>query len=279
MALLFVVGVAVTYWAETAGNPLLASLPVDQSAGNMEGKEARFGVAPSALWAVTTTATSTGAVNAMHDSFTALGGLVPLVNMQLGEIIFGGVGSGLYGVLFYALLAVFIAGLMVGRTPEYLGKKIEAREIKLTLIALFTVPIGMLAVPAVAVVLPTAAASIQDPGPHGLSEVLYAYASATGNNGSAFAGFNAATPFHLTAQGLVMLMGRFVFILPILAIAGSLAAKKAVPASSGTFPTHTLLFVLLLIAIILILGGLTFFPALALGPVAEHFEMLRGTSF
>jgi K+-transporting ATPase ATPase A chain len=279
MAVLYVAGVAIAYCAESMDNPLLTQQPIDQAIGNMEGKEARFGIAASVVWSVTTTATSTGAVNAMQDSFTPLGGMVGLVNIELGEVIFGGVGSGIYGVLFYVLLAVFIAGLMVGRTPEYLGKKIEAREIKLTMLALLTMPVGMLVLPAIAVLLPSAAASIQDRGPHGLTEILYAYASATGNNGSAFAGFNAATPFHLTAQGLAMLAGRFAFIVPILAVAGSLGAKKVIPASSGTLATHTPLFVGLLIIVILTLGGLTYFPALALSTLAEHFELMSGRAF
>ncbi len=279
MAVLYVGAVAFSYLAENMDNPLLTQQPVDQIVGNMEGKEVRFGIAASALWAVTTTVTSTGAVNAMLDSFTPIGGMVSLLNIQLGEIIFGGVGSGIYGVLFYVLLAVFIAGLMVGRTPEYLGKKVEAREIKLTMLALLIVPIGMLILPAIALMQPSAAASIQDHGPHGLSEMLYAYASATGNNGSAFAGFNAATTFHLTAQGIAMLAGRFAFIVPILAIAGSLGGKKIVPTSAGTLPTHTPLFVCLLMAVILILGGLTFFPALAVSTLAEHFELMNGRAF
>ncbi len=279
MATLYVGAVLMAYLAESINLPLLADQPIDQALGNMEGKEMRFGVAASALWAVTTTVTSTGAVNSMLDSFTPFGGMVGLFNIQLGEIIFGGVGSGIYGVLFYVLLAVFIAGLMVGRTPEYLGKKIEAREIKLTMLALLIVPVGMLILPAIAVVIPAAAASIQDKGPHGLAEMLYAYASATGNNGSAFAGFNGATTFHLTAQALAMLVGRFAFILPILAIAGSLGAKKIIPPSSGTLPTHTPLFVCLLMAVILVLGGLTFFPALAVSSLAEHFEMMAGHAF
>jgi K+-transporting ATPase ATPase A chain len=278
MGLMFVVGLAIVYWSELSGNPLLAGLPIDQT-GNMEGKEVRFGIANSALYGMVTTAASSGAVNAMHDSFTALGGFILLLNMHLGEIIFGGVGSGLFGIFFYVVLAVFIAGLMVGRSPEYLGKKIEGKEIKLAVLALFVLTTCMLGIPALSVVLPGAAASIHSAGPHGLSEVLYAYGSAAGNNGSAFAGFNSATPFHLTAMGLCMLVGRFCFIIPILAVAGSLGAKKTIPASASTFPTHTPLFVGLLIGVILIVGGLTIFPALALGPLAEHFEMLAGKSF
>jgi K+-transporting ATPase ATPase A chain len=279
MAILYVAGIAITYVAEMNGNPLLASAPIDQAQGNMEGKEVRFGVVNSALWAVTTTALSCGAVNAMHDSFTPIGGMIPLLNMQLGEVIFGGVGAGLYGMLLYVLLAVFIAGLMVGRTPEYLGKKIEAKEIKLTMLALLSISFSILLAAAAGVVLPSVASSIQDPGPHGLTEVLYAYSSATGNNGSAFAGFTANVPWHNTVLGICMIVGRFAFIVPILAIAGTLAAKKTVPASAGTFPTHTLLFVVLLISVILIVAGLTFFPALALGPIAEHFAIVNGQSF
>ena len=279
MAVLYIGAVLFVYGAESMENPLLMQHPIDQTAGNMEGKETRFGVAASALWAVTTTVTSSGAVNAMLDSFTPLGGLVTLLNIQLGEIIFGGVGSGIYGVLFYVLLAVFIAGLMVGRTPEYLGKKIEAREIKLTMCALLIVPTGMLVLPAIALLVPSAAASIQAAGPHGLAQMLFAYASATGNNGAAFAGFNGAAPFHLTAQGIAMFAGRFALIIAILAIAGSLGAKKTIPASSGTLPTHTPIFVGLLMAVILILGGLTFFPALAVSALAEHFEMIGGKAF
>jgi potassium-transporting ATPase potassium-binding subunit len=280
MGVLFIAGLATVYWAELQGNPLLkqAGLPLDQIS-NMEGKEVRFGIAGSSLYAMVTTAASSGAVNAMHDSFSPLGGFILLLNIHLGEIIYGGVGSGLFGMFFYVLLAVFIAGLMVGRSPEYLGKKIEAKEMKLSILALFILTLGMLAVPALAVVLKGPAASIHHAGPHGLSEVLYAYGSATGNNGSAFSSFNSATPFHLTALGLCMLMGRFCFIIPILAIAGTLGAKKTIPPSASTFPTHTPLFVGLLLGVILIVGGLTIFPALALGPLAEHFEMLLGHSF
>jgi potassium-transporting ATPase potassium-binding subunit len=261
------------------GNPLLAEAPIDASPGSMEGKEVRFGVVNSALWASSTTAASNGSVNAMHDSFTPLGGLVLMLNMQLGEIVWGGVGAGLYGMLLFVVLAVFIAGLMVGRTPEYLGKKIEAKEVKLAVLALLSMPVGILIFGGLAAVLPVALASVQDAGPHGLSEILYAYSSATGNNGSAFAGFNANTPFHNTMQGLAMLLGRYAFIVPMLAIAGSLGAKKTVPTSSGTFPTDGALFVTLLVAVILIVGGLTFFPALALGPIAEQLAMQAGHVF
>jgi len=279
MAVLYVAGLAAVYAAEQAGNPLLAEAPIDASPGSMEGKEVRFGVVNSAIWAASTTAASNGSVNAMHDSFTPLGGLVLMLNMQLGEIVWGGVGAGLYGMLLFVVLSVFMAGLMVGRTPEYLGKKIEAKEVKLAVLALLSMPVGILIFSGLAAVLPTAVASVQDPGPHGLSEILYAYTSATGNNGSAFAGFNANTPFHNTMQGLAMLLGRYAFIVPMLAIAGSLCAKKAVPASSGTFPTDGPLFVTLLVAVILIVGGLTFFPALALGPIAEQLAMQAGQVF
>ncbi len=279
MGALFVAGLVALYWAEASGNPLLSGAPIDQSAGNMEGKEVRFGVGGSALWAAATTAASNGSVNAMHDSLTPLGGLVAMVNIQLGEVVFGGVGAGFYGMLLFVVLTVFMAGLMVGRTPEYLGKKIEAREVKLAVLALLSMPLGILGGSALAVAIPAAAAAIANPGPHGLSEVLYAYSSAVGNNGSAFAGFNANTLFHNTALGLCMMLGRYAFILPMLAIGGSLAGKKATVATAGTFPTHTALFVGLLIAVIVIVGGLTFFPALALGPLAEHFAMLAGRQF
>jgi potassium-transporting ATPase potassium-binding subunit len=279
MAVLYVAGLAAVYAAERVGNPLLAEAPIDASQGSMEGKEVRFGVVNSALWATSTTAASNGSVNAMHDSFTPLGGLVLLLNMQLGEIVWGGVGAGLYGMLLFVVLTVFMAGLMVGRTPEYLGKKIEAKEVKLAVLALLSMPVGILIFGGLAAVLPTAVASVQDPGPHGLSEILYAYSSATGNNGSAFAGFNANTPFHNTLQGLAMLLGRYAFIVPMLAVAGSLGAKKTVAASSGTLPTYGPLFVILLVAVILIVGGLTYFPALALGPIAEQLAMQAGQVF
>jgi potassium-transporting ATPase potassium-binding subunit len=279
MAVLFLAGLASTYGFERAGNPLLETAAIDASAGNMEGKEVRFGVVNSALWATATTAASNGSVNAMHDSFTPLGALALLLNMQIGEIVFGGVGAGFYGILLFVVLTIFMAGLMVGRTPEYLGKKIEAKEVKLAVLAFLSMPVGVLIFTGISVVLPAALASIQDPGPHGFSEILYAYSSATGNNGSAFAGFNAATPFHATLQGIAMLLGRYAFIVPMLAIAGSLAAKKPVPVSAGTFPTDGSLFVTLLVAVILIVGGLTFFPALALGPIAEHLAMVTGITF
>ncbi len=277
MGVLFLAGVAAAYWAESQANPALAALGVDASAGNMEGKETRFGIAMSALFAVVTTAASCGAVNAMHDSFMPLGGMVPMVMMQLGEIVVGGVGSGLYGILLYALLAVFIAGLMVGRTPEYLGKKIEAREVELVVLALLAIPLGTLV--GTGLGLGFGSASIQDPGPHGFSEMLYAYTSATGNNGSAFGGLSGNTTLHNLLLGLAMLIGRFAIIVPMLAVAGTLAAKRTVPASSGTFPTHGILFVGLVAGVVLIVGGLTFFPALALGPLAEQLAMRAGTLY
>jgi K+-transporting ATPase ATPase A chain len=242
----------------------------------MEGKEVRFGIVNSAIWANATTDASNGSVNAMMDSFTPIGGLVPLINMQLGEIVFGGVGSGLYGMLLFAILAVFIAGLMVGRTPEYLGKKIEAREVKMAMLAILILPMSILGFTAIASELPAALTSLANSGPHGFSEILYAYTSGTANNGSAFAGLNANTPFWNTTIGLSMLIGRFLFIVPMMAVAGSLGEKKIIPVSAGTFPTTGLLWVGLLTGVILIVGGLTFFPALALGPIAEHFAMMAG---
>ncbi|MGQ0699500.1 MAG: potassium-transporting ATPase subunit KdpA [Panacagrimonas sp.] len=279
MLLLFLLGLAIIYGVESGPNPLLANLPLDTSAGNLEGKETRFGVVNSALWATATTAASNGSVNAMHDSFLPLSGLVAMVNMMLGEIVFGGVGAGLYGMLLYVLITVFIAGLMVGRTPEYLGKKIEAREVRWLVLAMLSIPLGTLVFGAAAIVIPASLAGLQDSGPHGLSEILYAYTSATANNGSAFAGFTANVPYTNTALGLAMILGRYAYIVPLLAVAGSLAAKKRVPASSGTFPTHGPLFVGLLLGVILIVGGLTFFPVLVLGPIAEHFAMLAGQSY
>ncbi|GLK71231.1 potassium-transporting ATPase subunit KdpA [Ancylobacter dichloromethanicus] len=278
MALLFVLGFAAIYAAEQAGNPLQAGL-VEAGAGNMEGKEVRFGILGSTLWAAATTAASNGSVNAMHDSFTPLGGLVAMLNIQLGEVVFGGVGVGLTGMLLFVILAVFLAGLMVGRTPEYLGKKIEAREVKLAALTLFIMPLGVLVFAALAIAAGTAQTSVQDAGPHGLSELLYAYSSATGNNGSAFAGFSANTAWHDTFLGIAMMLGRFGYIIPILAIAGSLAAKRTAPPTAGTFPTHGPLFVALLIATILIIGALTFLPVLALGPLAEHVSLLAGRTF
>jgi len=279
MAILLVGGLAICYSSEMAGNPLLTALGVDASSGNLEGKEVRFGVSGSTLWATATTAASNVSVNAMHDSFTPLGGFVPLFNIMLGEIIFGGVGSGLYGMIMYVVLAVFIAGLMVGRTPEYLGKKIDAREVLLCMLALLIIPLGMIVLPAISAVLPISVSSLQDKGPHGLTELMYAYVSATGNNGSAFAGFNANTPYHNTLLGIAMFFGRFAMLIPLLAVAGSMATKKAAPASLGTFPTHGVLFVILLISVIFIIGGLTFFPALVLGPIAEHLAMHAGQTF
>jgi K+-transporting ATPase ATPase A chain len=277
MGALFIVGVAVTYWAEAAGNPLLNALGLD--GGNMEGKEVRFGIVASALFAVITTAASCGAVNAMHDSLTAIGGLIPIVNMELGEIIIGGVGAGLYGILIFVIVAIFVAGLMVGRTPEYLGKKIEAKEVKMALLALLCLPLMMLGFTAIASVLPSAVASTANPGPHGFAEILYAYTSAAANNGSAFGGLSANTPWYNTTLGIAMLVGRFFVIVPAMAIAGSLAAKKTVPASAGTLPTHGGLFVGLVVGVIVIVGGLTFFPALALGPITEHLSAGAGQTF
>ncbi len=279
MSVLFLLGVANCYWAESQGNPQFPAMGINQPIGNMEGKETRFGVANSALFATVTTDASCGAVNAMHDSFTPLGGLVPMVNIMLGEVIFGGVGAGLYGILLYALIAVFIAGLMVGRTPEYLGKKIEAREIKLTILAILCLPLSILSFTAVSSVLPQGLAGLANSGPHGFSEMLYAYTSATGNNGSAFAGLTANTPFYNITLGFAMLIGRFAFIVPMMATAGALAAKKYTPPSAGTFPTTGGLFIALLIGVIVIVGGLTFFPAIALGPVVEHLAMLAGKAY
>lgn len=279
MGLFLVAGVTIVYGAEVSGNPLLTKLGVDGTAGNLEGKELRFGQALSALYIVTTTGLSCGAVNAMHDSLTPVGGLVPLFMMQLGEILPGGVGSGLYGILVIAILTVFIAGLMVGRTPEYLGKKIEAREMKLVIFSLIVLPFIILGFTAIAAMLPSTLSSLNNAGPHGLSELLYAYSSAAANNGSAFAGLNANTPWFNTTLGLTMLLGRFAYIVPVMAVAGSLAAKTKVAASSGTFPTDGALFIGLLAGVILILGGLQFFPALALGPIVEHFLMHAGKTF
>jgi potassium-transporting ATPase potassium-binding subunit len=285
MGILFLAGTFTVYATESGGNPAFVSLPIDatssslQAGGNMEGKEVRFGMANSSLFTTITTDASCGAVNNMHDSLLPLAGMVPMVNIMLGEIIFGGVGSGLYGMLLFAIVAVFVAGLMVGRTPEYLGKKIEAKEVKMAILAILILPLSMLGFTAIAVVVPPGLAGMANSGPHGFSEALYAYVSATGNNGSAFAGLSANTPFWNTTLGLAMWIGRFFFIVPMLAIAGSLASKKIVPASAGTFPTDGGLFVGLLIGVILIVGGLTFFPALALGPIVEHFAMYGGTRF
>jgi K+-transporting ATPase ATPase A chain len=277
MGVLFLAGVAAAYWAEAHGNDALTAMGL--AGGNMEGKEVRFGIVASALFAVITTAASCGAVNAMHDSFTALGGMIPLINMQLGEIIIGGVGAGLYGMLLFVVLSMFVAGLMVGRTPEYVGKKIEAKEVKMAMLAILILPLMYLGWTAAAVVIPSAVASMANQGPHGFSEVLYAYTSQTANNGSAFGGLTGNTLWYNTTGAIAMLVGRFWMIIPAMAIAGALAAKKTVPASSGTFPTTGGLFVGLVVGVIVIVGGLTFFPALALGPIAEHFAMRAGTLF
>lgn len=277
MILLFLGGASVAYWAEAAGNPVLHQLGV--AGGNMEGKEVRFGVAASALFAAVTTAASCGAVNAMHDSFTAMGGLIPLFNMQLGEVVIGGVGAGIYGFLLFAILAVFVAGLMVGRTPEYVGKKIEAREVKLAVLAIAVLPLFILGLTALSCVMPQGLAGPLNKGPHGFSEILYAFTSAVANNGSAFAGLTASTPWYDGLLGVAMWVGRFFIIVPMLAVAGSLAAKKHVPASAGSFPTTGALWVGLLVGIVLVLGGLTFLPSLALGPIADHLAMIRGQTF
>src|SRR5712671_6726582 len=277
MGVLFLSGVAVAYWAEANGTSALSALGL--SGGNMEGKEVRFGIVASSLFAVITTAASCGAVNAMHDSFTALGGMIPLINIQLGEVIVGGVGAGFYGMLLFVIIAIFVAGLMVGRTPEYVGKKIEAKEVKMAMLAILVLPLMYLGWTAVATVVPSAVAATNNPGPHGFSEILYLYTSSTGNNGSAFAGISANTMFYNLTGAVAMLVGRFWMIIPAMAIAGSLAAKKTVPASAGTFPTTGGLFVGLVVGVILIIGGLTFFPALSLGPIVEHLAMLAKTTF
>ncbi len=282
MGLLFLAGVTVAYAAELRGNPAFAAFNVDatasaeQAGGNMEGKEVRFGPALSALYATVTTDTSCGAVNSMHDSYLPLGGMVPLVNIQLGEVIFGGVGSGLYGMLAFAIVAMFVAGLMVGRTPEYLGKKLEAKEVKMTILALLSLPLSILGWTALAVVLPAGLAGIANAGPHGFSEILYAYTEGTGNNGSAFAGLSANTLFYNTTIAAAMLIGRFIFVIPLLAVAGSLAQKKLLAPSAGTFPTNRPLFVGLLVGVVLIIGGLTYFPAVSLGPLTEQVAMNQG---
>jgi len=279
MGILFLCGVLVSYGAESAGNPAFVSLGVDQTAsatqagGNMEGKEVRFGIVNSSIFETTTTDTSDGAVNSMHDSYTPIGGLVPIVNMQLGEVIFGGVGCGLYGMLLFAIIALFIAGLMVGRTPEYLGKKLEAREVKMAILAMLAVPMATLVFTALATVLPVGLAGPENAGPHGFSEIIYAFVSQSNNNGSAFAGLTGNTPFYNLTGAVAMMIGRFAIAIPVLAIAGSLAAKKLVPASAGTFPTDNGLFVALLLGIIIITGGLVYFPADALGPLVEHLQM------
>ncbi|BAE50713.1 potassium-transporting ATPase subunit KdpA [Paramagnetospirillum magneticum] len=273
MAALFLAGLGAAWWAEAQGNPVLGGI------ANMEGKEVRLGVAASMLFAVVTTVTSCGAVNAMHDSLLPLAGMIPMVNMLLGEVVVGGVGSGLYGMVVFALLTVFIAGLMVGRTPEYLGKKIEAREIKLAVIAILATPVAVLGIGGLAITLPMGQAGIAAAGPHGLSEVLYAFASAGNNNGSAFGGLSGNTIFYNATMAAAMMIGRFVVMIPVLAIAGALAAKMAVPASAGTFPTHGWLFVVLLVGIVLVVGGLTYFPVLVLGPVVEHLALSAGILF
>lgn len=273
MALLFVAGLVVIHLSEAAGNPLIGA------GANMEGKEQRFGVMLSSLWAASTTAASNGSVNAMHDSFMPLSGLVMMIFMQTGEVVWGGVGAGLYGMLLHVVLAVFLAGLMVGRTPEYLGRKIEAREVTLAVLAFLSMPLGILLGGGVAATVPAALASVQDVGPHGLSEIIYAYSSAIGNNGSAFAGWGAALPWQTTAIGIIMLIGRYAIIVPMLAIAGSMVRKAPAPETNGTFPTHGPLFVTLLVLTVLVLGALTFFPILALGPIAEQTALLAGQTF
>ena len=285
MGVLFLVGVVTVYTAEAPGNPAFAALQVDQApsalqaGGNMEGKEVRFGIANSALFTTVTTDASCGAVNNMHDSLLPLAGMVPMVNIMLGEIIFGGVGSGLYGMLLFVIVAMFVAGLMVGRTPEYLGKKLEAKEVKMAMLAILILPLSILGFTALAVVLPVGTGAMANAGPHGFSEALYAYTSATGNNGSAFAGLSANVPFWNDTLGMAMFIGRFLMIIPMLAIAGSLARKKIVPISAGTFPTDSPLFVGLVVGVIAITGGLIYFPAVSLGPVVEHFAMHAGTLF
>ncbi len=285
MGILFLMGTTTLYWAESHGNPAFAALNVDtapgalQAGGNMEGKETRFGIANSALFATVTTDASCGAVNTMHDSLMPLGGMVPLINMQLGEIIFGGVGAGLYGMLAFAIVAMFVAGLMVGRTPEYLGKKLEAKEVKMTILAVLSLPLSMLGFTALSVIIPQGLAGLANTGPHGFSEILYAFTSATANNGSAFAGLSANTLYYNTALAAAMLIGRFIFVIPLLAVAGALARKKILAPSAGTFPTQSPLFVGLLVGVVLIVGGLTYFPAIALGPVVEQLAMNHGTYF
>jgi K+-transporting ATPase ATPase A chain len=296
MAILFLAGVLICYPSERAGNPILARLGLEtaatrtQSGGNMEGKEVRFGLASSALWATATTDASNGSVNSMHDSYTPLGGFLPMFNLQTDEVIFGGVGSGLYGMLLYAIVGVFIAGLMVGRTPEYLGKKIEQKEVKMAMVAIIATAFSILVFTAISAVIPfaknsywnpagPAIANLNNTGPHGFSEILYAFSSASENNGSAFAGLNVNTPWYNLTLGLAMLIGRFGFILPALAVAGSLAAKKKVPTTSGTLPTHGMLFVGLLVGVVVVIGALTFFPALSLGPLVEHFLLREGKLF
>ncbi|MEO7787450.1 MAG: potassium-transporting ATPase subunit KdpA [Sphingomicrobium sp.] len=279
MMILFAIGTSVAYIAEAAGNPIHHAIGLDPSGGNMEGKEVRFGIAASALFASITTSASCGAVNAMHDSFTALGGLVPLFNMHLGEVIVGGVGAGLYGMLLYVVLGIFIAGLMVGRTPEYVGKKIEGGEVKLTIVAIAILPLFLLSLTALALILPAGLEGLLNKGPHGLSEALYAYSSAIANNGSAFGGLTATNNWYVYTMALAMFVGRFAVIIPVLAIAGSLAAKKYTPEGAGSFPTTGPLWIGLLAGVVLILGGLTFLPSLALGPIADHLAMIHGQTF
>jgi potassium-transporting ATPase potassium-binding subunit len=283
MVILFLAGVTVAYWAEARGNPLLAGVDQKvgalQSGGNMEGKEVRFGIANSALFATVTTDASCGAINGWHDSYMPLGGMVPLANIMMSEVVFGGVGSGLYGMLVDVILAVFIAGLMVGRTPEYLGKKIEAYDVKMSMLFVLIFPLVILTFAAISAVKPFGTAGILNPGPHGFSEILYAYVSAAGNNGSAFGGLTANTLWYDTTISFAMLLGRFFMKIPMLAIAGNLAGKKYVPPSLGTFPVTTPLFTILLIGVILIVGALTFFPALSLGPILEHLLMAAGKTF
>jgi len=285
MAVMFFVGVFVLYWAEQRGNPIIAGAGLErtytgsQPGGNMEGKEVRFGIAQSALFATVTTDASCGAVNGMHDSFTPIGGLIPLFNIQTDEVIFGGVGAGLYSMLYFAIIAVFIAGLMVGRTPEYLGKKIERKEIMMAVLALLISPLLVLGFTGLAMTLPAGLSAISNAGPHGLTEVLYSYTSANGNNGSAFAGLGSNTPFYNWTLGMVMLIGRFAEVIPVLALAGSLVRKRVVPAGLGTFPTTGPLFVGLMIGVILIVGALTYFPAYSLGPIVEHLLMQAGRTF
>jgi K+-transporting ATPase ATPase A chain len=285
MGILFFAGMTACYWAESQGNLNFAQYHIDQapsalqSGGNMEGKEVRFGIANSTIWATVTTDASNGSVNSMHDSYTPIGGMVPMVNIAVGEIIFGGVGSGLYGILLFVVVGMFIAGLMVGRTPEYLGKKLESKEVKMAILAILAVPLSILGWTALAAVLPAGLAGTNNAGPHGFSEILYAFTSGTGNNGSAFAGLSTNTPFYNTTIGLAMLVGRFLVMIPALAVAGSLVRKKIVPASAGTFPTDTPLFVALLCGVVVIEGALVFFPALSLGPIVEHFAMHAGTLY
>jgi K+-transporting ATPase ATPase A chain len=288
MALLFLAGVTTAYWAEARGNPLVASaaqhsLQPPASAlhatGNLEGKEVRFGVANSALFATVTTDTSCGAVNSQHDSFTPLGGMVPLINLMLGEVIFGGVGAGMYGMLVFVILSVFIAGLMVGRTPEYLGKKIEAYDVKMAMLVILIFPLAILVFTAISVLYSFGTSAITNAGPHGFSQVLYAFTSSVANNGSGFGGLSGNTLWYNTSLGMAMLLGRFMMILPMLAIAGNLAAKKQTPATLGTFPVTGPLFTVLLIGVVVIVGALTFFPALSLGPILEHLLMMAGKTF